>query len=600
MSTHPYEDMLAEAAAQHAPAAQPKAAVHTTYIPSDTDDVDTLIREVVSRGADIAPGYDEWVELGFAIASEYGEGGRDIFRTLSQLHPGVTDQDIDRQYDKCLNAGRSGITIKTLFHLAKQAGIIIATPKVTKGQVVTMSLSTSVTVTQEEQPEDDTESEPLPTFDEAIYNNLPELLIQATAPMNTTQEKDLVLIGSIVVLSACMQPVFTIYGGKKIWANSYLFVPGPAGSGKGRLDLCWRLAAPIHRDLVEIWNEAKEQYKKDLADYQRNKKNGGVYPPDRPPITLLRVPGNSSATSFNQALSENPSLLQFETEGDTIVNTFKNDYGNYSDSYRKAFAHESFGYLRRGNDGEHAEVIDPKLAVVLSGTPEQLRSLIKDSENVLFSRFLFYNINADDSWRNGFIDDVDGQSLEEHFDNLGQDYHEFYQRLSSSGNIRFYLTLEQQQKFNDFMAECKANFLSVNGRQYSASAHRLAWAHLRISMVLSVLRLMELEEMPKEIYCTDADFETALSLIKTINRHNDYVFNLLSAKSELTLTASDSFRSSVRKAILDALPPNFSSSDFEIIAKTLGSCKRTVRRQVDRAILDGIVRKTGHDSYVKV
>lgn len=600
MSTHPYEEMLAEATAQQAPVAQPKPAVHTTYIPSDTDDVDTLIREVVSRGADIAPGYDEWVELGFAIASEYGEGGRDIFRTLSHLHPGVTDKDIDRQYDNCLNAGRSGITIKTLFHLAKQAGIIIATPKVTKGQVVTMSLSTSVTVTQEEQPEDDTESEPLPTFDEAIYNNLPELLIQATAPMNSTQEKDLVLIGSIVVLSACMLPVFTIYGGKKIWANSYLFVPGPAGSGKGRLDLCWRLAAPIHRDLVEIWNEAKEQYKKDLADYQRNKKNGGVYPPERPPITLLRVPGNSSATSFNQALSENPSLLQFETEGDTIVNTFKNDYGNYSDSFRKAFAHESFGYLRRGNDGEHAEVIDPKLAVVLSGTPEQLRSLIKDSENGLFSRFLFYNINADDSWRNGFIDDVDGQSLEEHFDNLGQDYHEFYQRLSAAGNIRFYLTLEQQQKFNDFMAECKATFLSVNGRQYSASAHRLAWAHLRISMVLSVLRLMELEEMPREIYCTDVDFETALSMIKTLNRHNDYVFNLLSTKSEFTLTASDSFRSSVRKAILDALPPNFSSSDFEIIAKTLGSCKRTVRRQVDRAILDGIVKKTGHDSYVKV
>lgn len=216
MSTHPYEEMLAEATAQQAPVAKPKAAVHTPYIPSDTDEVDILIREIVSRGADIAPSYDEWVELGFALSSEYGEGGRDIFRTLSHLHPGVTDQDIDRQYDKCLNAGRSGITIKTLFHLAKQAGIIIATPKVTKGQVVTMSLSTSVKVTHEEQSEDDTESEPLPCFDNAIYNTLPELLIQATAPMKTTQEKDLVLIGSIMVISACMQPVFTIYGGKKI------------------------------------------------------------------------------------------------------------------------------------------------------------------------------------------------------------------------------------------------------------------------------------------------------------------------------------------------------------------------------------------------
>ncbi len=599
MSTHLYEQILAEANAQQEPVSQPGPAVHTTYTSSNPDDVDTLIREVVNRGADIAPGYDQWVELGFAIASEYGEGGRDIFRTLSHLHPGVTEQDINRQYDNCLNAGRSGITIKTLFHLAKQAGITIETPKVTKGQVVTMSLSTSVALTQELQPEDDTESEPLPTFDKSIYNNLPELLIKATSPMNSTQEKDLVLLGSIVVLSSCMLPVYTIYGGKKIWANSYLFVPGPAGSGKGRLDLCWRLATHINRDLVDQWIQAKEQYKKDLAEYQRNKKKSGVYPPDKPPISLLRVPGNSSATSFNQALAENDSLLLFETEGDTVVNTFKNDYGNYSDSFRKAFAHESFGFLRRGNDGEHAEVIDPKLSVVLSGTPEQLRALIRDSENGLFSRFLFYNISADDSWRNGFLDDVYGQSLEEHFNNLGEEYYEFHKLFTPGNEIRFMLTESQQERFNEFMSDCKKTFLSVNGRQYSASAHRLAWAHLRIAMVLSVLRLMELGEMPDEIYCTDIDFETALSMIKTINRHNDYVFNLLSAKSEFTLQASDSFRSSVRKAILDALPSSFSSSDYEIIAKSIGSCKRTVRRQIDRAIIDGLVRKTGHDTYIK-
>ena len=119
-------------------------------------------------------------------------------------------------------------------------------------------------------------------------------------------------------------------------------------------------------------------------------------------------------------------------------------------------------------------------------------------------------------------------------------------------------------------------------------------------ITLSFMEPSYLKYLSSAPFCTDVDFDTALSMIKTLNRHNDYVFNLLSAKSELTLTASDSFRSSVRKAILDALPPNFSSSDFEIIAKTLGSCKRTVRRQVDRAILDGIVKKTGHDSYVKV
>jgi len=51
-------------------------------------------------------------------------------------------------------------------------------------------------------------------------------------------------------------------------------------------------------------------------------------------------------------MAENGNLLMFETEGDTVVNAFSSDYGDHSDAFRKAFAHESFGYLRRGDDGE--------------------------------------------------------------------------------------------------------------------------------------------------------------------------------------------------------------------------------------------------------
>ena len=51
-------------------------------------------------------------------------------------------------------------------------------------------------------------------------------------------------------------------------------------------------------------------------------------------------------------MAENGNLLMFETEGDTVVNAFSSDYGDHSDAFRKAFAHESFGYLSRGDDGE--------------------------------------------------------------------------------------------------------------------------------------------------------------------------------------------------------------------------------------------------------
>jgi hypothetical protein len=37
----------------------------------------------------------------------------------------------------------------------------------------------------------------------------------------------------------------------------------------------------------------------------------------------------------------------FETEGDTLAQTFKSEHGNYSDGFRKAFHHEKISYLRR-------------------------------------------------------------------------------------------------------------------------------------------------------------------------------------------------------------------------------------------------------------
>ena len=41
--------------------------------------VEEIISEIESRGLDIAHSYDEWVKLGFALASEFKEMGREDF-----------------------------------------------------------------------------------------------------------------------------------------------------------------------------------------------------------------------------------------------------------------------------------------------------------------------------------------------------------------------------------------------------------------------------------------------------------------------------------------------------------------------------------------
>ncbi len=92
-------------------------------------DFDDIINQICSRRLDIAGNYHGWVNIGFAIASKFDEAGREYFRAISQYRNGdqaKNERLIDRQYDACLKSersGKTGVTIASLYYLAKQAGI---------------------------------------------------------------------------------------------------------------------------------------------------------------------------------------------------------------------------------------------------------------------------------------------------------------------------------------------------------------------------------------------------------------------------------------------------------------------------------------------
>ena len=576
-----------------------------SYVTPGTDTaerVKALVEQLKATGTDITSGYIDWLKVGFALAGEFGEAGRGFFHDISSLYSGYDQAECDKKYDECLKSDAGKTDISTLFYLAKNQGVTLPkpehvqrpeTPKTErKGQSdknVPLSFS-----------DDDPEAIPeLPLFPESIYANLPNLLSQTTGLMLTPQERSLVLIGSIVTVSAALLPFRTIYFGKTIFPNSYLFVPGPAGAGKGKLDFCYRLVKPIHMELRSRWLTAKEEYQKENARYKRQKKGENIDPPVKPPIQLLRIPANSSATSFQQAMAENGNLLMFETEGDTVVNAFSSDYGDYSDAFRKAFAHESFGYLRRGDDGEEKEIEMPRLATVLSGTHEQVKSLIHDSENGLLSRFMFFCVNAIDDWLDGFDSYGGDKPLEESFDALGEEFSAFAKLLEGTPKILFRLSLPQTGRFNDYFKIEKTRMKELNGDRYSASTHRLAWCFLRIAMILTALRMMDSGVVTERVECADVDFETTMEIIKVISVHNDYIFNVLDRERPEGVAVADSYSSATRKAILQALPGYFTTEDMKDIAKKIGKSLRTVRRQVGRAIEAGEIRQVKHGEYKK-
>ena len=88
-------------------------------------DFDTAIQQIVDQGIDITGGYDQWMRICFAIVDKFGEGGRNYFHQVSQFSHLYDYKAADRQYDSCLKAGRSGITISTLLYHAKASGVTV-------------------------------------------------------------------------------------------------------------------------------------------------------------------------------------------------------------------------------------------------------------------------------------------------------------------------------------------------------------------------------------------------------------------------------------------------------------------------------------------
>lgn len=550
------------------------------------NDIETITKRIESAGIDIAPNYANWRDLGFALADVLGESGRNYYHRLSRFYPNYNQNETDKQFNNCLKAHGHGVTIKTLYHLAKQSGVEISIlPNCHFGDLAKSNPTP--------QPNEEQETETLPTLPENIYPLLPDYLQQITHYANSREDADLLLLGSLVVTSACLPNIYGIYGGVTVFPNLFLFVSAQASAGKGRLSLCRRLVEPIHRQLREINKLELEEYKRQQAEYAANKKNPDAEQPQEPPLRILFIPANSSATAVFQILNDNAGVgLMFETEGDTLAQTFKSEHGNYSDGFRKAFHHEKISYLRR-KDREYVTLENPKLSVLLSGTPRQVQSLIPDAENGLFSRFMFYSMNIRLQWNDVFACHGN-ESLDQRFNRFGEQFFEFYRTLKQYENIRFSLSANQQKEFNHYFEEIQQQYWELLGSDYIGTIRRLGLITFRIAMILTILRIMDTGGINNTIVCSDTDFKIAMEIVKILLQHAAFIFKQLPRA-----TATQNQNLNPKMALFQALPAQFDRSNYIEIATQLQIPESTADKQIARFLNAGLLTKQAHGSYAK-
>jgi len=437
-----------------------------------------------------------------------------------------------------------------------------------------------------------------PCIPAELYLKLPELLKRGCLPFQTDREKDMFVTGAITVLSGCLSSVSGTYDQHTVWANLFAFFVAPAASGKGALSSTKELGMIIHREMLmdsqmemKIYEQELEQYKFTKRSKKKDSSTPEPDPPIKPKFPILFIPANSSSAAVIAHLEQSKGIgIIFETEADTMANSFKQDWGGYSDLLRKAFHHEPVTYSRKTNN-EFIEVELPRIAIVLSGTPSQVSGLIKSADDGLFSRFIFYTFRVKPLWRD--VSPYGKVNLTDYFKILSEDVKRMVDFLSLYPTT-FHLTLEQWQFLNSHFDLWLREVSVFFSEDASSTVKRLALIVFRIAMILSAIRKFENGVIDDEIYCSDCDFHSAFSLAEVYKAHAMLMFAALPKSSEIKLDPK-------KQMFFDALPTDtaFTRHEAVKIGASIGIRERTIGKYLNNFLGSFLEQPLKYGPYLK-
>jgi hypothetical protein len=593
--------------------------------------------ELLRLGANIAESYDDYLHLGFALANGLGDDGHDLYHQLCAQSGKYNQKDCEKKWQECLSKQDGRTTIASFYKMAQQAGVDLgaisrqfpsnpSNPHVDSVGTDSMignkheqtgnvynngnyhhpsSVSGTVplkNLSSEGSEGNEGNASGLPcaeivqyteTFSDKLdISRQPSLLRIPAETQSDSEGRDKVILAALTLYSGAMPGVFGIYDGKKVYPPFYMLVDAPSGADKGVISDCRQLLMPIEWEIRHQYELQKEDYQQEMAKWSSlDKKQRATQPePEKPVYRSVFIPANSSATSCYQALADNGEWgAIFETEADTLTQALKQDYGDYSDGLRKAFHHEPISYSRRKDD-EHVNLDCPRLAALLTCTPGQIPQLLSPQqvENGLANRFLFYNLRSRHEWRNVFAQC--DEPVSDRFFRVGQRYFELYHELEKQKlhPLQFVLSIEQQQRFNEYFSRLLLEQIGLYGEQLDAFVKRLGLATFRLAMVLTVLRCDDrspkFEPLSQTLVCAEDDFNTAMTIANCLINHTTHVYANLLPHDEVKSFSNGITLSSTEKKLFDNLGTEFTTQDAKQTSNSLGIPWKTAERYIGQFV----------------
>ena len=580
-------------------------------------DLERLVAAIEKQGANVAPTYQEYMPLAFAIANDCGEAGRSLFHRICRISEKYVSDEADRLFDHALKGGNGRNGIGSVYHWAETAGVkldkqLAGTARSYAGkQPETCELANL-------QP-----SHPLThTCAHEAYINMPvfgnydwpPFLNQLIDCGDSPAQRDILLLGAVTVLGATLNKHLRIlYGRKYHYPCLQTFIVAPPASGKGALTWVRHLAEPIHEAMMEEFKSLRKEYRLEKARWGSLGKERAKTPePEEPRPKMLLIEADGVG-------------LICETEADTVSTAIGTDYGHWSDTLRKCYDHDRLAFNRRMNH-EYLECMKSFLSVLLSGTPAQVKPLIPSAENGLFSRQMFYYMPSITEWVNQF--DLSDEDYDSRFTGWGKQWKTFIEWLGASVNlIQLKLSEEQKIRFNERFAQLFGHAGFTHGGAMRSTVARIAINICRILSVVALLRATEKllpphktifnsqfsifkcpglspsDDIPEEnvrdgivpkldLTATEADFEAVLNLTEPLYRHACHILSILPA------TDVQQREPTPQEALFDALPLAFNRQEALHEAKRIGIGTDTLDSHLRRMLEKGVIQKNARGEYI--
>ena len=317
---------------------------------------------------------------------------------------------------------------------------------------------------------------------------------------------------------------------------------------------------------------------------------------------FIFLPANTSSAalmSYLQMLKGRGIMMA--TEIDTLSKALGSSTGGFSDVLRCMFEHETISKLRKNHE-EFIEIPDPHFAVLISGTYNQLKPLIKSRENGLMSRFACYVVKQTQDFDDRVWLDAEEDAVPQDIALYEQLGHELSLRYGwmrkAKHSCYFYLTDAQRKTITRMFRAMYDIYRKSFGNEFDSILKRMPVIMKRIGMILTGLRMDMTKALPERMVCSEDDFETMILIGHKLLMHSAMMFQMLPENKDAA--PGEIGQTLIQRQFFDMLPADFTKQDAVKQAEVLGVSVKTIDYWLTKYVQSNEIQRIMNGKYQKI